>query len=98
MKFPTLDELKMQSKVEGNEEDVLFVLYLDAAKQRAETYLNLKIFEDEIPEDCSNGIVLTADMKLALILYVNHRYEYRDPSKTPEGFYELIKPYRNIPL
>ncbi|WP_392552919.1 head-tail connector protein [Orbus wheelerorum] len=98
MKFPTIEELKLQCRIDYSDEDSLLDMYLKAAINRAETRLNRKLYEDSIPEDKSNGIVVNAEIKMALILAVNHFYDSRNAAKIPTGFYELIDPYRVIPL
>lgn len=96
--FPTLEELKLQCRIDYDYEDSLIDIYLKAAIRRAEVRLNRKLYETEIPENESCGILINDDIKMALILAVGHFYESRDASKIPAGFYELIDPYRYIPL
>lgn len=96
--FPTLDELKLQLRIDHDYENSLLDIYLKAAHSKAETRLNRRLYEDEIPEDESDGMLINAEIKMALILAVTHFYDSRDSSKIPTGFYELIDPYRHIPL
>lgn len=96
--FPTIEELKLQCRIDFEDENELLNTYLKAAITRVETRVNRKLYDDSIPEDDSSGLLVNEDIKLALMLAVNHFYDTRNAAKIPTGFYELIDPYRHIPL
>ncbi|HHU2049390.1 TPA: head-tail connector protein [Escherichia coli] len=84
----------------------LLKLLAQAVQKRTETYLNRKLYapEETIPEDDPDGIHLTDDIRLAMLMLVSHFYENRSAStdveklETPVSFRWLAGPYRIVPL
>lgn len=95
MLLPTLVKLKAQCRIDENNnlEDELLITYLMAAKKRAENYINRTIYENDVPDKDPDGLALSADIELALLLAVDHFYENRDPTTVPAGFKALLEPY-----
>ena len=100
MSLPTIEELRQQCRIdtEDEDEDVLLLGYLSAAKEKAGNYLNRTLHDDSVPDDDSNGIVITPIIKLALMLAVGFWYDTRELKKIPQGFYELLGDYRISPM
>ncbi|KZQ32623.1 head-tail connector protein [Enterobacter kobei] len=98
MGMPTLEELRGQCRVDSEDEDDLLQLYAAAAKQRAESYLCRKLYDETVPDEDPEGLVIGDDVKLAIMLAVGFWYSSREASVLPQGFYLLIQPYRYIPL
>lgn len=81
-------------------------LLAQAVQKRTETYLNRKLYapEETIPEDDPDGMHLTDDVRLAMLMLVSHFYENRSAStnveklETPVSFRWLAGPYRIVPL
>ncbi len=81
-------------------------LLAQAVQKRTETYLNRKLYapDETIPEDDPDGIHLTDDVRLAMLMLVSHFYENRSAStnveklETPVSFRWLAGPYRIVPL
>lgn len=81
-------------------------LLAQAVQKRTETYLNRKLYapEETIPEDEPEGMHLTDDVRLAMLMLVSHFYENRssltdvEKLETPMGFRWLAEPYRIVPL
>lgn len=106
--FLTLEEIKAHCRLEAdfNEEDNVLNLIGQAVVQRTETYLNRKLYPPKaaIPTEDRNGIHLTADIKIAMLLLVSHYYFNRTASsdleknELPLGFIWNVQPYRIIPL
>jgi hypothetical protein len=97
---PALDELKLQCRIEADwvEEDDLLLGYAYAARKRAENFINRTLYDEVVPENESQGLVISADIKLAIMLAVGYWYDNRTPTNLPAGFYSLLEPYRFIPL
>ena len=103
--IPSIEELKGQCKIDldDNSEDSLLTLYGTAAKEKAEKFLNMQLFDSEVPDDVDNGMVINASVKLAIMLAVGHWYENREDSTElnlsaiPLGFNSLLRDYRRGP-
>lgn len=98
MPMPTLDELRSQCRIDSTDEDELLQTYAGAAKRRAESYLCRKLYDDVLPDDDPDGLIIEDDVKLAVMLAVGFWYSSREAGVLPQGFYLLIQPYRHIPL
>ncbi|EQA5332756.1 head-tail connector protein [Proteus mirabilis] len=100
MPLPTLEKLKQQCRLDEDNtfEDELLKTYLMAAKQRAEGYINRHLYEENIPEEDPDGLLITDDIELALMLAVGNFYENRETAILPAGFKLLLDPYRHINL
>lgn len=104
-KFPTLDEIKNQCRIDNDDENNLLDIYLKAAINKAQNYTNRIFYEDRIPEDADDSAMLVEpDLKLALLLLIGYWYQQREEassdslSSIPYGFNALLSPYRFIPL
>lgn len=98
----TFDQAKAHLRVEGCDEDTLIQLYLNAARRAAELYLNRTIYDEDAGSDL-DGIVMSDDIKVAILLQLGHLYENRESvsfvqgSSFPEmqlGYRYLLNPYR----
>ncbi|MBD1229126.1 head-tail connector protein [Xenorhabdus griffiniae] len=100
MPLPTLEKLRKQCRIDGGNDldDDLLLTYRGAAKKRAENYLNRTLYEDEIPEIDPDGLMISDDIELAIMLTVGYWYENREAQSLPTGFKALLEPYRFIPL
>lgn len=97
---PTIEELRNQCRIDSDDanEDQMITLYCSAAKGQAENYINRKLYDDAVPENESEGLVISPDIKLALMLAVGFWYENREAQSLPAGFFSILEPYRFIPL
>ncbi|MDX7986695.1 phage gp6-like head-tail connector protein [Xenorhabdus sp. 12] len=100
MSFPTLEQLKQQCRIDNDDdgEDALLSTYARAAIKRAENYLNRRLYEADVPETDPDGLLVTEDVTLAIMLTVGYWYENREAQSIPAGFKALLEPYRFIPL
>lgn len=59
MPLPTLEKLRMQCRIDedNDQEDELLLTYLQAAKKRAENYINRNLYDSNIPESESPRII-----------------------------------------
>ncbi|WP_228858621.1 head-tail connector protein [Xenorhabdus sp. PB61.4] len=100
MSFPTLEILRQQCRLdeENTAEDDLLKTYSRAAINRVESYLNRRLYEENVPADDPDGLLVTEDVTLAIMLTVGYWYENREAQALPTGFKALLEPYRFIPL
>ncbi|PHM68132.1 head-tail connector protein [Xenorhabdus kozodoii] len=98
MQLPTIEELRLQCRIDSGDEDTLLQAYLEAAKEKAINYLNRNVYEENVPDSDTEGIRLTPLIKLALMLAVGFWYETRDPKRLPPGFRDLLDDYRIRPV
>ena len=103
---PTLEQLRMQCRIDDDDlsSDELLTLMSGAARKKAENFINRKLYDDSIPEDDPDGLLISEDICLALMLLVGHWNESREEAtdvakmSIPYGFSSLLDPYRFIPL
>ncbi|MCA6962424.1 MULTISPECIES: head-tail connector protein [Pectobacterium] len=97
---PTIEELRIQCRIDSEDatDDQVLELYCLAAKRRAENYINRTLHDESVPEGDSEGLVISPDIKLALMLAVGFWYENREAQSVPAGFFSILEPYRFIPL
>lgn len=104
--FPTVPELRLQCRIDSDDstEDQMLSLYLKAAVKHSEIIVNSRLYENEVPAEDPNGLLVSDDIKLALMLLVSHWYENREPvnignitTTLPFGIEAILKPYRIRP-
>ncbi|WP_407321770.1 head-tail connector protein [Dickeya ananatis] len=104
----TPDQIKRQLRLEPDytDEDELLTLLGNAVQQRTETYLNRKLYPSaaDIPDTDPDGLALSDDIRLAMLLLLTHWYENRssvsdfEKAEVPQGYAWIVGPYRYIPL
>jgi SPP1 family predicted phage head-tail adaptor len=57
----------------------MLTLYLNASLKHAEKITNCRLYDNAVPDDDPDGVVIEDDIKLALMLLVSHWYENREP-------------------
>ncbi|EOF8235662.1 TPA: head-tail connector protein [Yersinia enterocolitica] len=100
-----IEQIKAQCKIdpEFNHENELLTLYAEAAEKKVASYLNRNIYETEVPETDPKGLVVSSDIKLAMLALITHWYENRssvsdcEQSEVPMSFYFLVGSYRFSP-
>ncbi|NIG74675.1 phage gp6-like head-tail connector protein [Klebsiella sp. Ap-873] len=106
MPMPTIEQLRQQCRIDDDDtsSDALLTLYVGAARKRAENLICRKLYDETVPDGDPDGLVMSADICLAIMLLVGHwndnREETSDVSKAsiPYGFRSILEPYRYIPL
>ncbi len=98
MPLPTIEALRQQCRIDIDDEDALLLGYLDAAKEKAENYLNRGLYDDTVPVSDPDGIPVTPVIRLTLMLVVGFWYDTRELKKLPQGFYDLLYDYRFSPM
>ena len=103
-----MEEIKLQLRLDDDfsDEDELLELLGKAAQSRTENFLNRTLYAtaDDRPADDPDGLVISDDVNLALLLLVSHFYENRstvtdvEKMELPMSFNWLVAPYRLIPL
>ncbi|AYE16597.1 TPA: phage gp6-like head-tail connector protein [Escherichia coli] len=102
---PSITELRYQCRIDSDDdtEDVMLTLYLNASLKHAEKITNRRLYDNAVPNDDPDGLVIEDDTKLALMLLVSHWYENReavssDSTNTiPFGVDAILKQYRKTP-
>lgn len=103
----TKEEIKRQLRLEDddNTEDELLTAIGAAAESRTRTFLNRPLYakEEDVPDGDERGLVVSADLRLAMLMLVTHFYENRSASsevekmEAPMAYNWLAAPYRFYP-
>lgn len=103
-----LEEIKSQLRLDEDftQEDELLKLIGGAVQKRTENFLNRNLYEKDIaiPDSDPDGLNLSDDILLGMLLLVTHWYENRstvtevEKLELPMAFDWLVGPYRYIPL
>lgn len=82
--FVTLDDVRLHLNLETDDLDddmqARLNLYINASFELVKVYLNCEIYEEQVPEEESNGIVFTDDMKIAQLLIIGDMFNDRENS------------------
>jgi uncharacterized phage protein (predicted DNA packaging) len=106
-----LDYVKLHLRADGDDEDALIALYSDAAEATAIHHMNRAVYTDQAALDAaiadetvgSNPIVLTSNMRVAMLLIVGHLYANREDvgagamAELPMGSRYLLEQHRVTP-
>jgi len=103
------EEIKAQLRLDEDytDEDDFLDLLGRAVQARTENYLNRRLYAADdggIPEEDPEGLILSDDIRIAMLLLVTHFYENRstvtevEKVELPMSFNWLVGPYRHIPL
>ncbi|MCI7353062.1 MAG: head-tail connector protein [[Actinobacillus] rossii] len=90
----TLDEIKLQCRIDGDSEDDLLKVFLESAKTTIENYTNRKLFA-KLPVDdvAQNALEISADLKVAILMLVAYLYENRiGVNESTQTQFELLPP------
>lgn len=70
---PSVNELRYQCRIDSDNdtEDVMLTLYLNASLKHAEKITNCRLYDNAVPDDDPDGLVIEDDIKLALMLLVS---------------------------
>ncbi|MBU9866812.1 head-tail connector protein [Rahnella aceris] len=106
MQFLTLEQVRAQARLEPDytAEDSSLTLYASAAENAAIKYLNRNLYKESVPPEDLSGMLITADICLAMLMTTSHWYENRSPvtefeqSSVPLTYQFLLSPYRIIPI
>lgn len=90
----TMNEIKLQCRIDGDEEDDLLKVFFESAKSTIENYTNRKLFEelptDDVPQ---NALEISADLKIAILMLVAFLYENRTGlNESTQTQFELLPP------
>lgn len=101
MNFPTVEQVKAHIRVEiDDEEDDLIQEYIDDAISYIESYINQRVYENEVPPEESSGTIFNSSMRQAVYLIVGQWYRYREDTATSDmhplsvGVKQLLDPIR----
>ncbi|MFP1871915.1 head-tail connector protein [Lonsdalea quercina] len=104
----SLEEIKSQQRIDADitDEDTLLVALGQAAEARTSTFLNRTLYasSDDVDPNDGSALVVTADLKLAMLMLVTHFYENRssvsnfENTPVPMSYEWIVSPYRFIPL
>ncbi|ENC0109079.1 phage gp6-like head-tail connector protein, partial [Escherichia coli] len=78
--MPTLEELRVQCRIDDDneQENSLLMMYLAAAREEAEKFLNRTLYDETVSEQDTTGLVITPLIKLRLMQLVGYWYENRE--------------------
>jgi len=103
-----LSEIKLQLRLEDDytEEDELLTVIGSAVQARTVSFLNRTLYAADagVPDTDPDGLVMTDDIRLGMLLLATHFYENRssvsevEKTEMPQSFTWLVGPYRFIPL
>ncbi|OZN25258.1 hypothetical protein CFY87_03695 [Actinobacillus seminis] len=97
-----LELIKQHCRIDHEDEDKLLSQYAQAAKEYIEQKIDRTLYIDALPEDESNGLIVNAAIKQAMLMTIAHWYEHRESvivgtitsTEIEEGVWRLIQPYR----
>jgi len=98
----TLEQVKIQCRIENDDEDALLTGYMAAARDHVQMHLDRTIYDLAIPEDNPDGVIDNASIDQATLLIVSHWYAHREAvsessmTEMPIGAYHLLGPYRRL--
>lgn len=102
------EEIKDHLRLDDDsaDEENLLELLGNAVQARTENFLNRKLYaaENGVPETDPDGLVMSDDIRLAMLLLITHFYENRstvtevEKLELPMSFNWIVGPYRYIPL
>jgi hypothetical protein len=103
---------KGYQRIDGNDDDALVELALSAAEKSAVVYMNRQVYKDQAGLDAAVAggsaglfpIVVTDDMKLAMLILFGHFYANREAvvvgvsvAALPNGPWHFLDQYRILP-
>lgn len=102
----TLPEIKAQLRIEDDftDEDALLTRLGGAAEARTSNYLNRRLYATEVPDTDEDGLLVSDDIRQAMLMLCSHLYENRsstsdvEMTEMPQSFKWLVDAYRFIPL
>lgn len=102
----SLDEIKRQLRFELDytDEDDHLTLIGKAVESCTSNYLNRKLYESEIPDNEDSGLIVSENIRMAMLMLCTHFYENRssvsdvEMPELPQSFAWLVGPYRFIPI
>ena len=94
-----LNDAKLHLRVDGNEEDSIIQLYIDAALEKTSVILGRKLIAPSATPSDESEIAFNPAIKAACLLYVGLLYAHREAVSNglvelPLGYYDLLRPYR----
>ncbi|WP_213760386.1 head-tail connector protein [Enterobacter hormaechei] len=103
------EEIKAQLRLDEDytDEDNFLELLGRAVQARTENYLNRRLYAADdggVPEEDPEGLILSDDIRMGMLLLVTHFYENRstvtevEKVELPMSFNWLVGSYRYIPL
>lgn len=103
------EEIKAQLRLDEDyaDEDNFLELLGRAVQARTENYLNRRLYAADggrVPEEDPEGLILSDDIRMGMLLLLTHLYENRstvtevEKVELPMSFNWLVGPYRHIPL
>ena len=95
-----LNDAKLHLRVDGNEENSIIQLYIDAALEKTSVILGRKLIAPSATPSDESEIAFNPTIKAACLLYVGLLYAHREAASAggvaelPLGYYDLLRPYR----
>ena len=98
MKIVTLEMAKDHLRIDEITHELS--IYITAAEELAQEFLNRRVYDVSVPEDDPTGIVANSLITAAILLILGHLYENRETvtdkplNNVPMGALSLLQPYR----
>lgn len=94
-----LNDAKLHLRVDGNEENSIIQLYIDAALEKTSAILGRKIIATNATPSDETEVVFNPALKAACLLYIGMLFAHREAvsnglAELPLGYYDLLRPYR----
>ena len=94
-----LNDAKLHLRVDGNEEDSIIQLYVDAALEKTSAILGRKIIATDATPSDETEVAFNLALKAACLLYIGMLFAHREAvsnglAELPLGYYDLLRPYR----
>lgn len=94
-----LNDAKIHLRVDGNEEDSIIQLYIDAALEKTSAILGRKIIATDATPSDETEVAFNPALKAACLLYIGMLFAHREAvsnglAELPLGYYDLLRPYR----
>lgn len=94
---------KQQARIDGNGEDELLAVLLQAAVEDCAAYLNRPLYADEAAKAEAEkkgergGLVINAAVRAAILQLFAYLYAEREGGGMPESVRRLLDSYRTLP-
>lgn len=106
MRFLTLEQLRIQCRIDDDftDDDAYLAQLGEVAEAAVEHDLNRRLYETDIAEDDSTGLLVNLRHKQAMLLMAGNLYENREATseltmkEVPLAYQHLIEQDRVIPL
>ncbi|AWL19453.1 hypothetical protein DIW83_10660 [Acinetobacter nosocomialis] len=91
----TLDRAKLQCRVDHNDEDELFIEWINQADEEIATDIDRKIISDESERTSETDIVDCKKLDNARLIFIVYKYS-RSLEGKPQAYWDTLQSIRNM--